>query len=102
MQEVREGMKITLAMPEVWLAGVSGFFIYFAYTSLPYYVTYLDESYALPAPRRIDLRNSIDLSGAHQLSVRRGLCDKPTLWGARQAGCRQASFSSLYWEQRSH
>lgn len=49
MQEVREGMKITLAMPEVWLAGVSGFFIYFAYTSLPYYVTYLDESYALPA-----------------------------------------------------
>ena len=49
MEEVREGMKVTLAMPEIWLAGVSGFFIYFAYTSLPFYVTYLDESFALPA-----------------------------------------------------
>jgi sugar phosphate permease len=42
-------MKVTLAMPEIWLAGISGFFIYFAYTSLPYYVTYLNESYTLPA-----------------------------------------------------
>jgi sugar phosphate permease len=49
MEEVREGMKVTLAMPEIWLAGVSGFFIYFAYTSLPFYVTYLDESFTLPA-----------------------------------------------------
>ena len=49
MTEVREGMKVTLAMPEIWLAGISGFFIYFAYTSLPYYVTYLNESYTLPA-----------------------------------------------------
>ena len=49
MSEVREGMKVTLAMPEIWLAGISGFFIYFAYTSLPYYVTYLNESYTLPA-----------------------------------------------------
>jgi sugar phosphate permease len=49
MEEVREGMKVTLALPEIWLAGVSGFFIYFAYTSLPFYVTYLDESFTLPA-----------------------------------------------------
>lgn len=49
MEEVREGMKVTLAMPEIWLAGISGFFIYFAYTSLPFYVTYLDESFTLPA-----------------------------------------------------
>ncbi len=49
MQEVREGMKLTLSMPEIWLTGLVGFFIYFAYTSLPFYVTYLNESYTLPA-----------------------------------------------------
>ena len=49
MQEVREGMKLTLSMPEIWLTGLVGFFIYFAYTSLPFYVTYLNESFTLPA-----------------------------------------------------
>jgi MFS family permease len=49
MQEVREGMKLTLSMPEIWLTGLVGFFVYFAYTSLPFYVTYLNESFTLPA-----------------------------------------------------
>ena len=48
MQEVREGMKLTLDA-EIWLTGLVGFFIYFAYTSLPFYVTYLNETFTLPA-----------------------------------------------------
>ena len=36
-------------MPEIWLTGLVGFFVYFAYTSLPFYVTYLNESFTLPA-----------------------------------------------------
>jgi sugar phosphate permease len=48
MKEVVEGMRFTLALPEIWLAGIIGFFIYFAYTSLPFYITYLNESYTLP------------------------------------------------------
>ena len=42
-------MKLTLSMPEIWLTGLVGFFVYFAYTSLPFYVTYLNESFTLPA-----------------------------------------------------
>jgi len=48
LREVAEGMKLTLRMPEIWMAGLSGFFIYFAYTSLPFYITYLTELYTLP------------------------------------------------------
>mgnify|MGYP001967719074 FL=1 len=47
-REVFEGMKVTLRLPEVWLAGAAGFTVYMAYTSLPFFITYLDELHALP------------------------------------------------------
>ena len=47
-REVLEGMKVTLRLPEVWLAGAAGFAVYMAYTSLPFFLTYLDELHALP------------------------------------------------------
>ncbi len=47
-REVLEGMKVTLKLPEVWLAGAAGFAVYMAYTSLPFFLTYLDELHALP------------------------------------------------------
>jgi len=48
-KEVLAGMKLTLRLPEVWLAGAVGFCVYFIYTAMPYFVTYLDEMYVLPA-----------------------------------------------------
>lgn len=48
-QEVWAGMKLTLRLPEVWLAGAVGFCVYFVYTAMPYFVTYLGEMYTLPA-----------------------------------------------------
>ena len=47
-QEVLAGMKLTLRLPEVWLAG-AGFLRLLVYTAMPYFVTYLGEVYALPA-----------------------------------------------------
>jgi len=47
-REVFEGMKVTLRLPEVWLAGAAGFSVYMAYTSLPFFLTYLDELHTLP------------------------------------------------------
>ena len=47
-REVFEGMKVTLRLPEVWLAGTAGFSVYMAYTSLPFFLTYLDELHTLP------------------------------------------------------
>ena len=48
-QEVLAGMKLTWRLPEVWLAGAVGFCVYFVYTAMPYFVTYLGEMYLLPA-----------------------------------------------------
>ncbi|HCG71650.1 MAG TPA: hypothetical protein DE147_14360 [Gammaproteobacteria bacterium] len=48
-QEVLAGMRLILRVPEVWLAGAAGFCVYFVYTAMPYFVTYLGEMYALPA-----------------------------------------------------
>lgn len=48
MTEVIEGMKLSLKLPEVWLASLTGFFIYFLYTSLPFYITYLTDLHTLP------------------------------------------------------
>ena len=48
MTEVVEGMKLSLKLPEVWLASLTGFFIYFVYTSLPFYITYLNDLHTLP------------------------------------------------------
>ena len=48
-QEVLAGMKLTLRLPEVWLAGAVGFCVYFVYTAMPYFVTYQNEMYVLPA-----------------------------------------------------
>ena len=47
-REVLAGMKLTLKLPEVWLAGAAGFAVYMAYTSLPFFLTYLDELHSLP------------------------------------------------------
>ncbi len=47
-QEVLAGMNTTLRLPEVWLAGLAGFAVYMAYTSLPFFLTYLDELHSLP------------------------------------------------------
>lgn len=47
-QEVFAGMKTTLRLPEVWLAGVVGFTVFFAYTSMPFFLTYLSDLHALP------------------------------------------------------
>ncbi len=49
IREVLSGMKLTLRLPEVWLAGAVGFCVYFIYTAMPYFVTYLNETHALPA-----------------------------------------------------
>jgi hypothetical protein len=46
--EVFAGMKTTLCLPEVWLAGVVGFTVFFAYTSMPFFLTYLSDLHALP------------------------------------------------------
>ena len=48
-QEVIEGMKMTVRIPEIWMAGVVGFAVYLAYTSLPFFLTYLQDLHALPA-----------------------------------------------------
>ena len=47
-KEVTAGMRTTLRLPEVWLAGLTGFCVYMAYTSMPYFLTYLQDLYALP------------------------------------------------------
>ena len=46
--EVTAGMRVTLRLPEVWLAGLMGFTVYLAYSTLPFYLTLLNEEYALP------------------------------------------------------
>ncbi|MGK0221354.1 MAG: sugar phosphate permease [Limisphaerales bacterium] len=46
--EVFAGMKTTLCLPEVWLAGIVGFTVFFAYTSMPFFLTYLSDLHALP------------------------------------------------------
>ncbi len=48
-REVKAGMLTTLTQPEVWLAGLTGFMIYVAYTTMPYFLTYLDDLFLLPA-----------------------------------------------------
>jgi len=48
-REVLAGMKVTLGLTEVWLAGAVGFCVYMIYTALPFFLTYLNELYALPA-----------------------------------------------------
>ena len=35
-REVLAGMSVTLRLPEVWLAGIAGFGVYLAYTSMPF------------------------------------------------------------------
>lgn len=47
-REVLAGMKVTLRLPEIWLAGAVGFCVYMIYTALPFFLTYLNEIYALP------------------------------------------------------
>lgn len=47
-REVLAGMQVTLRLPEIWLAGAVGFCVYMVYTALPFFLTYLDEIYALP------------------------------------------------------
>ena len=37
-KEVAEGIKLSMGIPSVWLAGCVGFFIYVIYTSLPFYI----------------------------------------------------------------
>lgn len=48
-REVFAGMTTTLRLPEVWLAGGVGFAVYMAYTSMPFFLTYLKDVHALPA-----------------------------------------------------
>jgi sugar phosphate permease len=47
-REVAAGMATTLRLPEVWLAGLVGFAVYLAYTSMPFFLTYLQDLHALP------------------------------------------------------
>ena len=47
-REVLAGMRVTLRLPEIWLAGAVGFCVYMIYTALPFFLTYLNEIYALP------------------------------------------------------
>lgn len=47
-REVLAGMSMTLRLPEVWLAGFAGFSVYLAYTSMPFFLTYLQDLHALP------------------------------------------------------
>ena len=48
-REVKAGMLATFRLPEVWLAGFTGFMVYVAYTTMPYFLTYLDDLFLLPA-----------------------------------------------------
>jgi len=48
-REVAAGMRTTLRLPEVWLAGLVGFCVYFVYTSVPFFLTYLQDLHALSA-----------------------------------------------------
>ena len=48
-KEVIAGMSAMLRLPQVWLAGLVGFCVYMAYTSMPFFLTYLQEVHALPA-----------------------------------------------------
>lgn len=48
-REVAAGMRTTLRLPEVWLAGLVGFCVYFVYTSVPFFLTYLNDLHALSA-----------------------------------------------------
>ena len=59
---------------EIWLTGLVSFFVYFAYTSLPFYVTYLNESFTLP---RLQHRYSLFLNirGTNRFGLRGELCD---------------------------
>ncbi len=47
-REVIEGIRLCLTIPQVWLAGSLGFFIYVIYTSLPFFITYLTDLYLVP------------------------------------------------------
>ena len=47
-REVFAGMALTLRLPEVWLAGLVGFSVYFVYTAMPFFVTYLSDLHPLP------------------------------------------------------
>jgi sugar phosphate permease len=47
-REVAAGMSTMLRLPEVWLAGIVGFTVYMAYTSMPFFLTYLQDLHALP------------------------------------------------------
>ncbi len=47
-KEVSEGMKVTMRIPEVWLAGMLGFTVFMSYTTLPFFLTFLKEAYLLP------------------------------------------------------
>jgi hypothetical protein len=47
-REVGAGMSMTLRLPEVWLAGAAGFAVFMAYTSMPFFLTYLKDLHALP------------------------------------------------------
>ena len=46
--EVKEGMKATMRLPELWLAGIVGFTIFMSYTTMPFFLTFLKEVYILP------------------------------------------------------
>lgn len=47
-REVAAGMVAMLRLPEVWLAGLTGFAVYTAYTAMPFFLTYLQDLHALP------------------------------------------------------
>ena len=47
-REVALGMRAMFRLPEVWLAGIVGFTVYMAYTSMPFFLTYLQDLHALP------------------------------------------------------
>lgn len=47
-REVAAGMSTMLRLPEVWLAGVVGFSVFMAYTSMPFFLTYLKDLHAMP------------------------------------------------------
>ena len=47
-REVIEGMKLSTSLSSIWLAGFTGFCVYCIYTTLPFYVPFLTESYTVP------------------------------------------------------
>lgn len=47
-REVKAGMLVMLKLPEVWLAGILGFTVYVAYTTMPFFLTHLNDTFALP------------------------------------------------------